>query len=455
MANFGAPCEGLPFLAFKLSQMMASFVGSLVVLAALVTASTTVTETVTVSETTTVQPPPRFRFEPHPRATEGYGTCDLRTSACALASLPRDRSTVVYPGGATRCISTKKTEYGFQVIPGDADKLVVYFQGGGACWDAASAAKAFCVEDAYPGYLSGVFDRRNAKNPYGKHTVVQLLYCSGDAFAADNATQAWTTVHGDVAVQTGQQNVEATLAWIADQNLHLDDLVVAGDSAGSLATMAWANAVLDAFPAKQRSLLFDSYAGIFPKGCQGTVLRDTWPTCTGPLASSLADLGLLDECRAGALDIQAVLAATATRHADAPFAFVQSKADAVQKSFFEAIALSFKIRPYLLSDAAFYERANDVFLGWNALPNVVHFSVDGDTHTFTEDRLLFSADGTGPEGGGAGPSLVDWVRRLEDDGVATTECTGTLEDERHWSGSSYCARSLANKTFPPPPSSGN
>ena len=81
MANFGASsCEGLPFLAFKLSQMMASFVGSLVVLAALVTASTTVTETVTVSETTTVKPPPP--------STTASGTCPRSARARRGLAVP-------------------------------------------------------------------------------------------------------------------------------------------------------------------------------------------------------------------------------------------------------------------------------------------------------------------------------------------------------------------------------
>ena len=38
-------------------------------------------------------------------------------------------------------------------------------------------------------------------------------------------------------------------------------------------------------------------------------------------------------------------------------------------------------RPFLLSDSKFYERANEILLGLDALPNVVHYAVDGDTHS--------------------------------------------------------------------------
>ena len=321
-------------------------IGSLLLLqlAAAATATTTVTRTrtTTVTETTTVQAQRIFRFEPRPRMEEGgYKTCDLQKSECSIAKMPRDASTVVYPGGDTRCIS-EKTAYGFQVIPGDGDKLLVFFQGGGACWDAGSTKRSMCVEDAYPSYMTGLLDRSNAKNPYVNHTVVQLLYCSGDAFAADAADHGWTTANGDRAVQSGQQNAHATFAWLRGQVGALADLVVGGDSAGSLAAQAWGNAIFDAFPAARKTALLDSYLGVFPDGCQGNVLSEVWPMCTGPLATSLAALGLDRACAAGNLTIQKVLAATATRHADAPFAFIQSKADAVQKGFFESIALSFK-----------------------------------------------------------------------------------------------------------------
>ena len=115
-------------------------------------------------------------YEPHARMEGGYPTCEVSSrESCPLSRMPKDRSTVVYPGGATRCISTK-TPYGFQVIPGDASKLLVFFQGGGACWDAGATKDSLCTETAEPSYESGIFDRTNAKNPYREHTVVQTRF---------------------------------------------------------------------------------------------------------------------------------------------------------------------------------------------------------------------------------------------------------------------------------------
>ena len=161
-------------------------------------------------------------------------------------------------------------------------------------------------------------------------------------------------------------------------------------------------------------------------------------------------LGLLDACRAGNVTIQDVVAATAKRHASVPFAFIFSKADSVQKGFFEAIALSMKLKPYILTDSAFYARANDIMLAWNDVDNIVSYAVDGDEHTFTEDPLFYEASTAGPKGGGDGITLIDWVSRIATKGEATTECAGTLEHEKAWSGSKYCAFELANKTFTRP-----
>ena len=68
---------------------------------------------------------------------DSYDSCTLSSSeACAFEGLPQGKTTMVYPGGETRCI--KGDDFAFQVVPGDTDKLIISFQGGGACWDKAS-----------------------------------------------------------------------------------------------------------------------------------------------------------------------------------------------------------------------------------------------------------------------------------------------------------------------------
>ena len=119
------------------------------------------------------------------------------TQSCPLTAMPKDTSTLVLPGGNTRycrifsillllyilppltvfhelififlnflflarfcrCIFSDSTPFAFQIIPGDSDKLLFYFQGGGACWDKASTAAGLCTTDVSPQELVGTFDR--------------------------------------------------------------------------------------------------------------------------------------------------------------------------------------------------------------------------------------------------------------------------------------------------------
>ena len=61
-----------------------------------------------------------------------YNCCDQTTSGedgCPLSNMKKDETTLVLPGGETRCIFDTSTPYAFQVIPGDTDKVLLYFQG--------------------------------------------------------------------------------------------------------------------------------------------------------------------------------------------------------------------------------------------------------------------------------------------------------------------------------------
>lgn len=75
-----------------------------------------------------------------------YSCCNMSaTESCGLSSMPKDQTTLVLPGGDTRCIYSYSTyvdrrfpinmtvvfyrPFAFQVIPGDSDKVLFYFQG--------------------------------------------------------------------------------------------------------------------------------------------------------------------------------------------------------------------------------------------------------------------------------------------------------------------------------------
>ena len=67
---------------------------------------------------------------------------------CALSALPLGERTLVYPGGATRGLGGGA--YAFEVTRGDPERLLFYFQGGGACWDELSTAIPLCSQALWP-----------------------------------------------------------------------------------------------------------------------------------------------------------------------------------------------------------------------------------------------------------------------------------------------------------------
>jgi hypothetical protein len=86
--------------------------------------------------------------------------CNISSSeTCSISNMKKDSSTLVLPGGNTRCIFSTSTPFAFQVIPGDSDNVLVYFQGGGACWDKGSTDNPMCTTDCVPQELVGIFDR--------------------------------------------------------------------------------------------------------------------------------------------------------------------------------------------------------------------------------------------------------------------------------------------------------
>ena len=87
-----------------------------------------------------------------------------------LPDLP-DGWTRIEPGGDTRC--AHDTPFAFWVRPGTSNNLLVYYRGGGSCWDAKSCrfGSEFYYDtvstSSIPDFpLFGIFDLENPENPF-------------------------------------------------------------------------------------------------------------------------------------------------------------------------------------------------------------------------------------------------------------------------------------------------
>lgn len=114
-----------------------------------------------------------------------------------------------------------------------SDDLVIFLQGGGACWS------TFClaIQKAPPGIPKlDLMDPGKASNPFATWNQVYLPYCDGSMFAGD----ADADDDGDGKpdrLQHGLRNLSAALDVGVAQFPHPKHIVLAGSSGGGFGTI--------------------------------------------------------------------------------------------------------------------------------------------------------------------------------------------------------------------------
>jgi len=171
----------------------------------------------------------------------------------------------VVPGGDCACADG--SEFAFWERPADPAKVVFWLDGGGACWDAAICA--FTDEETYdwnvgpedgPAVEGGIFDLSDLANPFAEYSFVYVPYCTGDVHLGDRTRE----YSPELTVEhRGFVNGTTALAHLVEKYPHADQVVVIGESAGSVASPVYAGLMSDALPDAQITVLADS-SGAYP-----------------------------------------------------------------------------------------------------------------------------------------------------------------------------------------------
>jgi len=374
-----------------------------------------------------------------------YQTCRLDDSDCSLGSMEGE-PTLVYPGGETSCLDG--SEYAFAVVPGDADKLLYYFEGGGACWQANGAVGHQVVLKCLDSLESGIaktqigvgMQKKFPGNPFANYTLVEPIYCSGDAFMGDTTLKS-----GDKTLtQKGYANGRAVMDWAkANFPEELTSFVLMGFSAGSLGTMAWSKTLLREFRYKRARVIFDSYAGIFPDETEGPTIK-MWGACQTPIIPR--DLEV--KCMAHEVTIQDELMEAMRLNPTVTFASIQSKVDHAQLFFYRGLAQSWgMMEDMMITGPLFYAKTNAVFEEFlKRFPNYRLYLVNGDQHCFTSEPYFSTASTAGKESPPpkGRPTLVKWASQLLSGGFAgvrAVECEGAAVPNGDDS-TTYCDKAL-------------
>ncbi|MFP4247460.1 MAG: pectin acetylesterase-family hydrolase [Halochromatium sp.] len=166
-------------------------------------------------------------------------------------------------------------------------KLLIYFAGGGACWDPATCLGSSL--SSQPTYLQAVTETTAAlqeysedydgsgaggllvdtrlTNPFAGFAKVYIPYCTGDVHVGSHDQ----TYHDDGLDWTirhrGFDNLLMVLQWLQEQGLMLDQVVLAGSSAGGYGALINFPVVHDALGDEANyALVIDSANGVLTDG---------------------------------------------------------------------------------------------------------------------------------------------------------------------------------------------
>jgi hypothetical protein len=187
---------------------------------------------------------------------------------------------VGFPGSA--CGNGSPTGLGVNLTSRSRD-LVIYFQGGGACWDALTCVTLGTAANLLTGYgpaqfaaeallAAPAFDRGNAGNPFKDASFVFVPYCTGD-LQAGTSTKDYG---GTVVHHAGGLNTGLFLERLAATFPGARRIYVTGSSAGGYAAQLNYSRFAAAFPLAEVHALADSAQAVQPISPSYPALLATW-----------------------------------------------------------------------------------------------------------------------------------------------------------------------------------
>jgi hypothetical protein len=190
----------------------------------------------------------------------------LAASGCGGAAAPAVSLggwTKISPGGKTRC--ARGGPYAFWLLRGDPKKLLLFFQGGGGCFDQRTCAIGSTWfddrvdEGDNPRWNGGMLDLDDSRNPFRDWSIVYIPSCTGDVHTGTRVVR-----YGPLRVQQkGFFNAGAALARAYREFPDADVVFVTGCSAGSVGSAFHADAVIRHYRRARLTQLGDSLAFVF------------------------------------------------------------------------------------------------------------------------------------------------------------------------------------------------
>ena len=145
-------------------------------------------------------------------------------------------------GDGPKCISG--ADYAVFTKSGDPKKLLIFLQGGGACWQNFYQCNVFATgpfgqAPAEQPPFPGVFDTESPDNPFADHSVVYMPYCDGSVFGGDKDVADANFPFGSVRFHRGLRNQSAGMDVAGKLFPRAKQITVMGHSAGGVGVAAF------------------------------------------------------------------------------------------------------------------------------------------------------------------------------------------------------------------------
>jgi hypothetical protein len=296
-------------------------------------------------------------------------------------------------------------------------KTMVYFEGGGACWDNFTCSFPLGTGLPYqfflpqvppatnPATMDGAFKDLPA-NPVKDWNVVYIPYCSGDIHTGSTSKQYYNAGFPQFPAGTpftlqhrGFDNFMSVLAWMNASADKPQQILVTGSSAGGYGATANFPWIAETFKSARVSLLADASQGVtttaFDNGDPG---RNSWspqlaPWVFGPAPSTV---------RGGDL-----IRAVAHAYPQSKIAQFTTPLDTVQWQFYGIMKQQAQFPGNCPNPAIDWNQQMlaDLELNNSSTPNYRHYVAAGSYHTLMRSPLYFTE-------ASAGETFAGWLGNM-------------------------------------------
>ena len=193
------------------------------------------------------------------------------------------------PDGGDGPICIAGTAFSAFTRDGKKNKLLIFEQGGGACWQDFYQCNVLAEEQEPPAPPVGIWDFDSKDNPFADYSIVYMPYCDGSVFTGDNTVfdPTWQAfIEGALGLPPGAGPPFRFHRGLRNQSAGMDlarkmfprakQITVAGSSAGGVGAAGFA-------PFLVRFLYGDKV--------KLTVFNDAGPVTTNPDADAGPGIG--------------------------------------------------------------------------------------------------------------------------------------------------------------------